>query len=110
VQDIGLEELLEIISGNVAGEKRHQGILRALMESPVGTWRPVSELDEAGVLAEEARGFSSRLGPKVVEGLRLAWTPNPDDSGDGAFCAILFFYGRDNLLWHQLALFNRDTL
>lgn len=68
------------------------------------------ELDRAGVLAEEARGLSSELGPKVVEGLKLAWTLNPDDLGDRSFCAILFFYGRDDLMWHRLAIFNRNTL
>jgi hypothetical protein len=110
VQDIDLEELLEILSGSVVGEKRHQRMVRALMDGPVGTWRPVMELDRAGVLAAEARGFSSELGPKVMEGLRLAWTLNPDAPEDGPFCAILFFYGRDELMWHHLALFNRDTL
>jgi len=27
-----------------------------------------------------------------------------------SFCAILFFYGRNDLMWHYLAIFNRDTL
>ena len=110
MQDIDLEGLLEIISGNVVSEKRHQRILRALLDGPVGTWRPVMELDQAGVLAEEARGFSSEVGPKVVAGLKLAWTLNPDDPDGRSFCAILFFYGRDDLMWHHLAIFNRNTL
>jgi hypothetical protein len=110
VQGIGLEELVEIISGNVVSERRHQDILRALMEGPAGTWRPVTELDRVGVLAEEARSLSSEMGPKVLEGLRLTWTLNPDDPDDRTFCAILFFYGRDEMLWHRLALFNRNTL
>jgi hypothetical protein len=110
VQDLDLEGLLEIISGNVVSEKRHQHVLRALIAGPVGTWRSVMELDRAGVLAEEARGFSSEIGSRVVEGLKLAWTLNPDDLDDRAFCAILFFYGRDDLMWHHLAIFNRNTL
>jgi len=110
VEDLDLEGLLEIISGNVVGEKSHQRILRELLEGPAGTWRSAMELDRAGVLAEKARGFSSELGPKVVEGLKLAWTLNPDDLGDRSFCAILFFYGRDDLMWHRLAIFNRNTL
>ncbi|MBN1207262.1 MAG: hypothetical protein JXB05_20420 [Myxococcaceae bacterium] len=110
MQDIDLEGLLEIISGNVVGERRHQDILRVLIAGPVGTWMPATGLDRAGLLAEEARGFSSELGPKLMEGLRLTWTLNPDDPDDRAFCAILFFYGRDDLMWHRLALFNRNTL
>lgn len=110
MQNLNLEGVLEIISGNVVSEKRHQRILRELMTEPAGTWRPVLALDPAGVLAEEARGLSSELGPKVVEGLKLAWTLNPDDPDDSSFRAILFFYGRDDLMWHRLALFNRHTL
>jgi hypothetical protein len=110
VQDIDLEELLEILSGNVISQKRHQRILRALLASPAGTWRPVLELDHEEGLAEEARVLSSERGPKVVEGLRIAWTLNPDDPDDRAFCAILFFFGRDDRMWHRLAIFNRNTL
>lgn len=110
MQDLDLEGLLEIISGNVVSETRYQRILRALIDGPLGTWRPVTELDPMGVLAEEARGFSSVWGPKVMEGLRLTWTLNPDDPADPAYCAILFFYGRDELMWHRLAIFNRNTL
>ncbi len=110
MQDLDLEELLEIVSGNVVSETLHQPILRVLLEGPVGTWRPVMELDPARVLAEEARGFSSELGAKVVEGLKLAWTLNPDEPDDKTFCVILFFSGRDELMWHHLALFNRNTL
>ncbi len=110
MQELDLEGVLEIISGNVLSEKRHQSILRKLMESPAGAWMPVTELDQAAVLVEEAQGLSSALGPKVAEGLKLAWTLNPDDPDDRFFCAILFFYGRDDLMWHRLAIFNRNTL
>jgi hypothetical protein len=110
VQGIDLEGLLEIITGNMVSEKRHQHVLRALIAGPAGVWRSVMELDRAGVLSEEARGFSSEIGPKVVDGLKLTWTLNPDDPDDRAFCAILFFYGRDHLMWHHLAIFNRNTL
>ncbi len=110
MQDIDLEELLEIISGKVISEKPHQRIIKALMDGPAGTWRSIMGLDPAGVLAEEARAFSSEMGPKVMEGLRLAWTLNPDAPDDKAFCVILFFYGRDDLMWHHLAIFNRNTL
>lgn len=110
MQDINLDELLEITSGKIVGEKRHQGILRALIESPVGAWRPITELDQTELLAQEIRGFSPDFGAKVVEGLRLAWTLNPDDPENKSFCTILFFYGRDDLMWHSLALFNRDIL
>jgi hypothetical protein len=110
VQELEIEELLEIISGSVVSEKRHQRILKALLDEPAGTWTPVMELDAPGVLREEARALSSVLGPKVMEGLRLAWTLNPDDPEDRSFCAVLFFYGRDELMWHRLALFNRRTL
>ena len=110
MQDLDLETLLNIVSGNVVGEKRYQHILKALIEGPVGTWKSVTELDRLGALEEGARTVSSWQGPKVVEGLKLAWTLNPDDPNDRAFCAILFFYGRGNLMWHRLALFNRETL
>jgi hypothetical protein len=110
VQELGLDELLEIISGNVVSEKSHQRILRELLEGPVGIWRQAKELDREGVLTEEAQSFSSDLGLEVMEGLKLAWTLHPDDPGDRSFCAILFFYGRNDLLWHRLAIFNRNTL
>lgn len=110
MQELELEEILEIISGSVVSERRHQHVLRALTAGPAGIWKSAMELDRAGVLAEQARGLSSEMGPRVVEGLKLAWTLNPDDPDDRAFCAILFFYGRDERMWHRLALFNRNTL
>jgi hypothetical protein len=110
MQPLGLQELLEMVSGDVVSKKRYQGIVELLLAGPDGTWRPVTELDSTGALAEACRLHSPELGPKVMEGLRLAWTPNPDAPTDNAFCAVLFFYGRDDLMWHSLALFNRATL
>jgi hypothetical protein len=47
VQDRELEELLEIISGNVVSEKSHQRTLRELLKAPAGIWRPAKELDRS---------------------------------------------------------------
>ncbi|HYH99779.1 hypothetical protein [Hyalangium sp.] len=69
---------MDIISGDVVSEQRHQHILRVLIASPIGTW--------------------------------MAWTLNPDAPDDRAYCAILFYYGCDDLGWHRLAIFNRKTL
>ncbi|XXF77902.1 hypothetical protein P2318_33355 [Myxococcaceae bacterium GXIMD 01537] len=110
MRDSSLEELLEILSGSIVASRRHQHLIRALLAGPAGRWRAVMELDASDLLAEEARAFSAELGPHVVEGLKLAWTLNPDDPEDETFRAILFFYGRDALMWNCIALFNRHTL
>jgi hypothetical protein len=109
VEPMNLEVLLELVTGDIVGMTRHQDVLRRLFSSPVGEWRGLQKLDPTDALAAECRDYSPDLGPKVMEGLRLAWTPYPDEPGS-PFCLILFFYGRDDLLWHPVAVFNRDTL
>jgi hypothetical protein len=110
VETMSLEVLLELISGGIVSMKRHQDVLRKLLSSPSGEWRDLRQLDPMDALAAECRGYSSDLGPKVLDGLRLAWTPHPDEPPGSPFCLILFFYGRDGLMWHPVASFNRDTL
>ena len=110
VEPMSLEVLLELISGDILGLKRHQAVLRTLLSTPAGEWRDLRRLDPTDALAAECRGYSPDLGPKVLEGLRWAWTPHPDEPPGSPFCLILFFYGRDGLMWHPVAGFNRDTL
>jgi len=107
---MSLEVLLELLSGDIVSMKRHQELLRTLLSRPAGEWRGVRELDPTDVLAAECRSYSPELAPKVLEGLRLAWTPHPEEPSGSPFCLILFFYGRDGLMWHPVAAFNRDTL
>jgi hypothetical protein len=110
VEPMSLELLLELISGDIVGMKRHQDVLRTLLSSPAGEWRELRQLDPTDALAAECRGYSPDLGPTVLDGLRLAWTLHPDEPPGSPFCLILFFYGQDGLIWHSLAIFNRDTL
>ena len=110
MEPMSLEVLLELISGDIVSMKRHQEVLRTLLSSPAGEWREIRQLDPTDALAAECRGYSPDLGPKALDGLRLAWTPHPDEPPDSPFCLILFFYGRDGLIWHPVATFNRDTL
>lgn len=110
VEPMSLEVLLELISGDIVGMKRHQDVLRTLLSSSAGEWRELLQLDPTDALAAQCRGYSSDLAPKVLEGLRLAWTPHPDEPPGSPLCLILFFYGRDGLMWHLVASFNRDTL
>lgn len=107
---MSLEVLLELVSGDIVGVKRHQEVLRALLSSRAGEWRELRQLDPTDALAAECQNYSSDVGQRVLEGLRLAWTTHSDEPSDGPYCFILFFYGRDGLMWHSLAVFNRDTL
>ena len=110
MEPMSLEVLLERIAGDVVSMKRYQSVLSTLLSSPAGEWLDLRGLDPTDVLATTCRDYSPHLGPKALEGLRLAWTPHPDEPPGSPFCLILFFYGRDGLMWHPVAIFNRSTL
>jgi hypothetical protein len=110
MEPMSLEVVLELVSGDIVGMKRHQEVLRTLLSSPAGEWRDLRQFDPTDALAAECQNYSPDVGPRVLDGLRLAWTPHPDEPSDSPYCLILFFYGRDGLIWHSLAIFNRDTL
>jgi hypothetical protein len=71
-----LEVLLELVSGDIVGMKRHQEVLRTLLSSPAGEWRELRRLDPTDALTAECRNYSPDMGPRVLDGLRLAWTPH----------------------------------
>ncbi|HZI16351.1 MAG TPA: hypothetical protein VE153_38655 [Myxococcus sp.] len=112
MESLELEDVLSMASGDLAGSAKHQGVIRALLSGPAGTWRTLAELDPARSIERECQQASPVLAQKVVTGLRVAWTQHPDPGPpeEEDFCAILFFYGRDERMWHSVALFNRATL
>ncbi|MFP2933279.1 hypothetical protein ACLESO_50660 [Pyxidicoccus sp. 3LG] len=112
MEALEIEDLLSIATGDIVGQRKHWDIVRGLLSGPVGAWRSLSNLDPAGRMERALRDSSQELAPRVVDGLRLTWTPNPDSgsSEDESFVAILFFYGRGDVMWSSVALFNRTLL
>jgi hypothetical protein len=110
-QDSGLRELLETIPDSFIVKAKYPDILKTLIDGPVGTWRSVTELDPAGRLAEDYQSRSSKWGPLLVAGLKLAWTLNsPEDMATSSFCAILFFYSQHDEFWLKAFRFQREWL
>jgi hypothetical protein len=58
MEPMSLEVLLELVSGDVVGMKRHQEVLRTLLSSPAGEWRDLRRLDPTDALAAKGSGWS----------------------------------------------------
>lgn len=111
-EPLEMEDLLSLVTGDIVSERAYQDALRALLSGGAGVWRTIGEIDVTHAISKNCLSHSTGMGLKIIDGLRLTWAVNPDsiEPTEDPFCTIWFYYGRDGLLWHNVALFNRDSL
>lgn len=110
LEPMDLKVFMEVVSADILGLKRYQDIVRKLLASPPGVWQPLREFHPTDDFSPRYKGCSREFGEKALEGLHLTWTLQADEPADSPYFFILFYYGRDDLMWHSLAIYNREAM